>query len=524
MRELFAGKRKTYWLLGGILLAALFVRFWHIDSIPAGLYPDEAVNGLDAQRANATGEYKLFYEDNYGREGLFINLQALSILAFGNTILGLKFWPALMGVLTVWGTFLLGRELFRSDRAGLVSAFLVAFSYWAINFSRIGFRANMVPLILVWSFYLLWKGIHTRKYAPFIFGGLIFGLGVHTYIAFRVAPLVLIVLLVALLFSQKDFLRTYWKHALVFFASLIVTSLPMMLDFFVFHPEHYTSRTGAISVLNPEVNQGDLVGTITKTLSLSLAKYVVWGDQNWRHNYPPYPILNPLVGAAFALGLAASFAKFFQLLYLRLVRGIRDERLAVYAFLLCWLFTLLIPEFLANEGNPHALRAIGTIPVVMLISALPLLWLIGHIKQFGKGFGIAAASMLVVFFAFVSLFDTTKYLFFFANNPRQHAAFEANLRLASDYLRTIPASTPKFVVSGNMQRIPLKFFNPQMPNISYLGHGDISQINSAANSPLVILFTERSEREYAELTKRIPDLKFEEHRNGFGDVFYTLTR
>ena len=96
--------RKLVWIgLLCIILLALFVRSYNISSIPSGLYPDEAVNAIDALGAIESGDYKLFYPNNYGREGLFINLQALALKFFGYTVAALKFWSIVFGTLTVLG-------------------------------------------------------------------------------------------------------------------------------------------------------------------------------------------------------------------------------------------------------------------------------------------------------------------------------------------------------------------------------------------------------------------------------------
>ena len=65
---------------------------------------------------------------------------------------------AVAGVLTVPGLYLLVGALF-GDEAGLLSAFLLATSFWHINFSRIGLRAILAPLFLTWAIYLLIKAI-----------------------------------------------------------------------------------------------------------------------------------------------------------------------------------------------------------------------------------------------------------------------------------------------------------------------------------------------------------------------------
>ena len=70
--------RKTYIILAVlVVLAALFIRSYHLSTLPPGVYPDESVNGIDAITANAAHHWKLFYENNNGREGLFMNLIAL---------------------------------------------------------------------------------------------------------------------------------------------------------------------------------------------------------------------------------------------------------------------------------------------------------------------------------------------------------------------------------------------------------------------------------------------------------------
>lgn len=516
-------KKIVYGLLFAILIAAFALRVTNIKNIPSGIYPDEAQNGVDAQQANATGEYKLFYEPNYGREGLFINLQALSIKTFGPTEFALKLWSIIFGTLTVLGVFLLAKELFKSAAAGLVGAYLIAFSYWAINFSRIGFRAIMVPFILSFAFYFIFKGLRTKKLHDFIFAGLIYGLGVHTYIAFRVSPLVLVALFASLIITREHFIKNYWKHVLVFVFAMFVTAAPMLADFFITNPQHYESRTGAISILNPESNKGHLVSALSKTFGLAIQKYFVMGDLNMRHNYRPYALLNPIVSIAFLFGLIHIIAKFFQLLWARFRRDQRDEKLDIYVFLLAWFFALLIPEFLANEGNPHALRSIGTLPVVIIISVIPFLWIFKKYGQFGHSYKIFTISTLIAAFLFIGLLDPIKYFIFFANNPKQHEVFNANLRSVSDYIRTFPESGKKYIITGPMERLPIRYLNPDMPNLSFYYASEIDQIVPAPSDKVAFIFTGWDWNAINSIRSRIPNLTYEEHSNKFGDVFITLT-
>src|SRR3989339_1979705 len=177
-----------------IVAVAGFFRLYQLGSTPPGLYPDEAMNGNNAVQTLETKNFKIFYPENNGREGLFINLQALSIRAFGAHPWSLRFVSALIGILTVVGLYLLVRELFEW-RLAAIAGFLTAISFWHVNFSRIGFRAIMVPFILVYVFYFLWRGLRRSHFQDFFWAGIFMGLGFYTYTSFRAAPIILILIL-----------------------------------------------------------------------------------------------------------------------------------------------------------------------------------------------------------------------------------------------------------------------------------------------------------------------------------------
>lgn len=441
-----------------LLLLAFFLRIAYIESIPAGLYPDEAANGVDALHALETGHFQLFYPANFGREGLFINLQALSLALFGNTMLALKLCSILFGTLTVLGLFLLGRELFHRTSAGLSAAFMVATSYWAINFSRIGFRAIMTACLLSFAFFFFFRGLRTQKKLDFLLAGLIFGLGIHTYIAFRVAPLILILLLPALMLSYEYFLRRFWKQALVFMLGAFVTAAPMLFHFFVSHPEDFESRSSHISVFSPEVNQGNLLGTLSQTFATSLIKYNFLGDQNWRHNYPPYPILDPIVGTFFLAGFVVLLGQLVWLLYRRLRYTDRDFRLVINVFLFASFFAMLAPEFLTNEGLPHALRSIGTQMPVFLFASVPVLWILKKAKHSRPGLRIALFSLLLIAFSLSAAFNIAKYFVLFRESPKAAESFNENYTNMARYFLSLPDHIHKYSLidsDGNSDRFHL---------------------------------------------------------------------
>lgn len=514
---MFEKKTLSFLTVGALLLIiafAFFVRFTHIETIPIGLYPDEAANGVDAVHALETGNFQIFYEANFGREGLFINIQAFFISLFGNTITGLKFASILFGTLSVLGIYLLAKELFHRRSAGLLASFMLATSYWAINFSRIGFRAIMTTFLLTFSFYFFFRGLRSQKLRDFLYAGLIFGFGLHTYIAFRVAPLILVLLLPALMLSYEKFLRRFWKHGLMFILGAFIAAAPMLYYFFVSHPEDFSSRSSHISVFAPDINHGNLWGTLGKTFSISLIKYNFWGDQNWRHNYPPYPVLDPFVGTFFLAGFLFVIWQTVTLLGKRIREGDRDTRLVTNIFLLGSLFIMLMPEFLTDEGLPHALRSIGTQMPVFLMATMTAFWIFNKALRSQPGTKVALLSILTVSLFLSATFNLTKYFVFFANNIHASGAFNENYRNMADYLLSLPDTTRKYVLineKGENDRFRLPVYAHPIYFLTYhrVANMEIVQKDTTIRRNSIFLMPNYNATLAERIQKLYPDARIE---------------
>lgn len=493
--------RTFFWiLLVSVTLLGAFLRLYALDRVPLGLYPDEAMNGTDALEAAETGNYELFYPDNFGREGLYINLQAIAIKLLGPTIPALRLPSALFGALAVLGTGLLAWELFRSRYAALIAAFLSATSYWAINFSRIGFRAIMLPALLSLSLFFFFRGLRKGNHLPFALAGLLFGLGLHTYVAFRLAPLILILVLPFLALSYEAFFRRFWKHAIVFVIGAAITAAPMFY-LFATDPSVFSSRSAAVSIFSPEVNGGHFFATFGKTVGLSLIKYNFVGDMNWRHNYPPYPVLDPLAGAFFLAGIIFSVVMIVRTLGDRLRTGRRDTELAVHALLLIGFAVMLMPEFLTNEGLPHALSAIGTQPFVFLFATIPLMFLFRSLSRSRGGTRLGLAAFLAIALGASATWNATKYFVFFAENRAQYASFNADFRNMAEYLVTLPEETVKYVIPGSfVERQPIIYLtHGRTGNVVFTdGTGDLA-------APSVVIPMKDAERTFSEIREAFPD-------------------
>lgn len=515
-------KIRIYILLFLIVALGLFLRTYHIETAPPGIYPDEAVNGQDAVQAIATGDYQWFYPANNGREGLFMNLIALCFKFFGISILTLKLPSIIFGTLTILGTYLLTKELFQRERIGLIAAFLCAVSFWSINFSRISFRANMLPFVLVFSFYFLFKAVRTKKWLDFAIGGFIFGLGMHTYIAFRIAPLILAALLFSFALSRKNFLKEYRQYILIFILFVIIAASPMLYTFYT-HPEFLESRSGSVSIFSPAMNNGHPFQTFFKSFGLSLAQFNFWGDQNWRHNYPPYPILDPLVGIAFLFGIIYSVVSLIHLFTIRIVDKIRDVKMNIHILLIAWFFAMLVPEFMTAEGLPHALRAIGTLPAVIILAAIAFEYFLEKSEENPKLYKKIVTTFIVAMLLFIGIFNSIKYHYFWANKEKVGLSFNKNLTDMTKYIKTLPEQKEKFVVTSynTLEKAPIEIFT-HPNNVSFVYPNELSKINPQNVHNFMIFFTEQNTSAMNELQKRFPTLKLQEVDGALGSVYYIL--
>jgi 4-amino-4-deoxy-L-arabinose transferase-like glycosyltransferase len=175
-----------------LLLCAFWVRVADLSNAPPGLYYDEAAHGLDALRV-WQGELYIFFPTANGHEPLFTYLVAAFVRILGNTILAIRLPAAMLGVLAVAACYALGRRLVGPWQA-LFAAALVAVTFWTMALSRIGYRANALPV-----FFLLWllsfwacRGRHELR--PYLVCGLLLGLMQYTYTAARFVPLLALIL------------------------------------------------------------------------------------------------------------------------------------------------------------------------------------------------------------------------------------------------------------------------------------------------------------------------------------------
>ena len=84
-KEAFAFSRLHLRILLLLILAiAAGLRFYALPTTPPGLFVDEAMDGANALEALETGHFSVFYPEDNGREGLYVNVAAPFVSVLGN--------------------------------------------------------------------------------------------------------------------------------------------------------------------------------------------------------------------------------------------------------------------------------------------------------------------------------------------------------------------------------------------------------------------------------------------------------
>lgn len=363
-----------------------------------------------ADRPPNETRFPVFFEGNYGREPLHIYLMALSVAIFGNTPFAIRLVPALAGVLAVWTTYFAASVLLWDEKreetqrgaigrgangapspphplalslhqhAPLFAALTLAVLFPAVHFSRFGIRAMLFVPIETMTVAFFWLGIRAlgeerggesrRPYLYFGLSGFLLGLGIYTYAAARLFPLLFVLFIPLWLWHSKRW-QSYWRYAAVMAGASIVTALPLLL-FFWRYPYFFIFRIAFVS----NKGTGTVEGRPYLTWLLNVGRVVrglFWqGETHLRHNLPGRPYLDIVQSALFAIGSVTYFYRWNRL------RPI---------FLGLWLIVMLLPTILSGDA-PHFGRMTGAAPVISIIVGLGAAWLVEKVSGGNRGSGV----------------------------------------------------------------------------------------------------------------------------------------
>jgi hypothetical protein len=350
-----ASSKRTFYVVAGIVVIGFIFRFWRLGSLFDGMAWDEAYKGLDALAIRIYGDRPVFLNWNAGREALIAYLVVVFQWLFDYSIISVRGVLAFFGGLTLIVIFFLCRRLFNLHLA-LLTTFLLAVSKWHIIHTRYGVRVSLIIFFEVMVLFLLARGIQSskRNSASFVLAGFFGGLGLYTYIAYRIFPAIAVAFLLSP--GNREKLKQHWR-VLVAGAIIALLVAAPLLNFYLKNRESFNDRIQRTAVWNTRGTELSPAALVVDSTLKTIGLFTYRGDPIDRHNVNEEPMLSPFACGFFLLGIGIALVNF---------------RKPYAAFLLLYLFFTILPGILSVD-SPHSSRTVGAVIPAILFTTIGLI-------------------------------------------------------------------------------------------------------------------------------------------------------
>jgi DNA-binding beta-propeller fold protein YncE/4-amino-4-deoxy-L-arabinose transferase-like glycosyltransferase len=364
LAECWAGLRRRRWewlALALILAFAAVTRIYDLENTPIGLWGDEGNDGFESVRV-LNGELTTPFTSDWGANPAMHQwVNAFFFMLFGPNIVALRLVAAVVGLLMILLTYLLGRQLW-GPRVALLAAFFMTVSRWHIHRSRFDSVVTQgIPFELL-AFLFLFRALRTRRLTDFAWCGLCGGLGLYFYHGLRAVPIIIGIFVLCLAIPHPlQFVRRYALGCVAAVLAALFAFAPLG-QYYLHHLESFTGRAEAVLIFNqkthfqsqyPKVEPTPVNMVLVQARDTALM-FNYRGDPNEVFNWRRLPMLDPLMGVFFVLGLAYALWRW------------RDRR---NGFVLIWFAVTMTLGSVLTVGIPHSVRTTGAIPAIMLLAA-----------------------------------------------------------------------------------------------------------------------------------------------------------
>jgi 4-amino-4-deoxy-L-arabinose transferase-like glycosyltransferase len=364
-----------------VIVLAAVLRFMGTDMVPPSLNWDEVSHGYNAYSLLTTGkdEWGVSYPVIFRAYGdyklpVYIYLTAVSEKLFGLNEFAVRLPSIVAGVGVVIFTYLLVLELFKKKDLALLSAFLVAVEPGSLFLSRGAFEANLALFFIVSGTFLFIRSTENAKYMPLSMT--LLGASVWTYNSARV--FVPIMIFVLTLIYWKELKAKFTKHLglLLFSVSILVLLFtPMIIQ--LLQPVGL-ARYGKVSIINDGaiagIEEARNISKLPPILNRLVNNRITFFGKEFAENWISH------FSASFLFFKGGSGYQFnvpgrgilYPLNIIPLIVGLLwliTKRSKTNTFILAWFLLSPIPSAITNEA-PHVLRAIVTLPIPMIITAI----------------------------------------------------------------------------------------------------------------------------------------------------------
>lgn len=364
-------------LLIGVFAVGIFLRIYRLDSVPPSPSLDEVSIGYNAYSILATGADEYGYKfplllrayDDW-RPALYIYTVIPFVSLFGLSPIAVRLPAVILSIITLVGTYVLAKELFRSQKLkewiALSATFLLAISPWHVYVSRLGHEVNLgLTLVVLATLLFLRENL--------LFAGMLFALSFYAYQSEKIITPTIVFMLVLLykkelMEQKKKVLLAGLLSALLLVPLVWVTGTsPGLIRF---------KATSVFKELHP------LALVTSQYFSHFKPQWLFIGTAREAHKVPQMGLLYPWELPLILFGL-------FFLWRWHVASRIRW-------IILLWILMAPLPAAITTQA-PHAMRSYTFLPMIQILGGMGLAGIFISIKdQRQKTVSVLLVASLVV--------------------------------------------------------------------------------------------------------------------------------
>lgn len=388
-----------------IFVLALFLRFWHLTSLPSGLHVDEVKVGWNAYSLFLTGRddwwhaFPLHY-DTFGDQrptGLFY-ASVPALAAFGLNEFAVRFTPAVFGSLAVLAVFFLARQITRNNSVASLSALMLAVSPWHITLSRATSEGIVATTLILLAMVFQIRAFSRKSFSPAIISLLFY---LSSYFFYHTSRLLIPLFIFTII--------VYYRK--IRFTSLLLLGCTSLLTLILAFSPAARGRLSQVSIFSDQSIKIELdrlpfeEGNNHIFLARALHNKIVLYASRFFNEYSQY-----LSGKFFLSSQEAKPSRYqtatkglllyseFVLLAIGLV-SIAQKKFPSLPFLMLLLSPL--PAALTTEDAPNLHRSLVMSPFISIIAGFGLLHLLRTRRQL---FSIAILVLAIELFHYSHLY------------------------------------------------------------------------------------------------------------------------
>ena len=448
----------------------LFLRFFKLDTLQSEIYGDIIIVRNYVQGVLA-GRWPTRFDLSAGP--LYHYLIAPIVAVAGLDYAGLKLASVFVSLGVLAATYAFSRRLV-NDYFALLTTFIAGVSSWLLIFSRLGNSQILLPLLTAAALWLVVRVVQFDRQSDLIACAIVSTLGLYVYPQSFVLPGVIFLTLLLLRWTG---LPVASKKLGLFALVALVCAIPFV---FIVRTDPANFTGGYIG--SKIKTDGDFLTLLGQSVGRALLAFHVRGDESFRSNPSGLTHLDWISGVLFLAGIVYWLTT--------------KERRRWFPIWLVPLLLLQIPSVLAlNQPRevPSASRTLGIAPIVYMLVASGLWWLIQIMRKRGWRWSVVLTITAVVLGGILFLNVQRYFKAYISGLPYQDTPIG---RLIADYADALPADTQVYMVGCCWEySIPDRFVDKEVArpqNWHYIDAKDLSCLQlQYLQSPAVLIWSFR---------------------------------